>query len=100
MTETPPQEASAPTQNSTEALPPRDTIEARIRNMSPEELEIRRHEIVQKVHGSYEALSLEELAELSIICSTLRRQTSGPPRSARSLKKLQTKVNIEDLFID
>lgn len=62
---------------------PADELKTRLDAMTPQELDLRRRDIVNSANGDYESLSVESLQELSFIVATLRRRSAGPPKSPR-----------------
>ena len=56
-------------------------------SMTPQDLDLRRREIVATANGDYENLSLDDLKELAAITSAMRRRTAGPPKALKSATK-------------
>ena len=72
-----------------------------IAELSPAELEARRRQIVASCAGNWEALSVEDLRELSAITSALRRRTAGPPKAAKAPSKAKSKkATAEQVLLD
>lgn len=73
---------------------------AQLAELSPDDLEAARRQIVASANGDYKTLSEDDLARLAYITSTLRRRASGPPKAAKdkatgSVKK--AKPTLDDL---
>ena len=64
-------------------------LERRLAEMSPQQLELRRREIVGGCNGDYEALTVAHLEELAFITSTLRKRNSGPPKANGKAPKVK-----------
>lgn len=60
---------------------------AKLEGMSPQQLELRRREIVASANGDYEQLTDLALQELCLITSTLRRRNAGPPKEPKAAAK-------------
>jgi hypothetical protein len=76
-----------------------DAFLADLKDLSPDGLEAKRREIVTSANGNYKDLSDEDLQRLAFITSTLRRKTSGPPKTAKVKTpgtKGKAKVSLDD----
>lgn len=80
--------------------PPPEGVKERIDAMGPQQIELRRTEIVNEVMtqhaGDWEKLSTAQLHELAYIASKLRRTNVGPPKEAKQ-KAVKAK-SIDDLI--
>lgn len=72
--------------NSQVVAPDQAGVRDRIDAMGPQQVEIRRNEILAAAKGDYESLSTEMLHELAYIASKLRRTNVGPPKEAKARK--------------
>ena len=81
----------------TNELPPAPAgTKERIDALSPQQIELRRNEILSTAKGDYESLSTEMLHELAYIASKLRRTNVGPPKETK--QKPQPIKSIGDLI--
>lgn len=72
-----------------------ETVRQRIDAMSPQQIELRRNEIIAAAAGDYESLSTEMLHEMAYIAKVLRRTHVGPPKEPKAKK---TPLNIDDVI--
>lgn len=78
-------------------LPDQASVRDRIEAMGPQQIELRRNEIIAAANGDYESLSTEHLHELAFIASKLRRTNVGPPKEPKA-RKSATPKDIGDLI--
>lgn len=63
-----------------------------LEGMTPEQLDAERRRIVQSANGNYRDLSEEDLMKLAYITGTLRRRSSGPPKTPKAASTRGPKV--------
>lgn len=65
--------------------------------LTPVELENRRRALVAKAEGNFDNLTPQDLHELAVIASQLRKRTSGPPKVAKAPKVGKTPLSTTDI---